>query len=398
MHFADFILQHDGDDPGRLALSRDRLSRETEDFDLALSTLESRRKLRGKVPEWVAVSSLRYPLRLAAEQCSSSETAFYKASLLGGAACVADLTGGLGVDSWAFSRHTEKVLYNEMNPVLARAAGFNFRELGAENIIVRNKELKAGCLAEILDGFSPDVVYLDPARRAADGRKVFRLEDCQPNVMELLGELLAAAPRVFLKLSPMADISLVCNELGCVRNVHVVEAGGECKELLLVLEKGWTEQYDITVFSKGETLTFSPAEEISFQPEYVDAVPPEHTFLFEPGKALLKSGAFKLPAARYGLKKLGINTHLYVGETVPDALLPFGKVYEILEIMPLNNRTMKNAARRYPQAEVTARNIPMSSDQLRRKAGFVSGSDIHVFGVKIDFGADSGNDLLITRR
>ena len=80
MTFADFILQHDSDDPVRLLLSRDKYP--DIDLDLAVTTLEVRRKLRTKVPQWHAVPSLAYPSRLSGEQCSSSETARYKASLL----------------------------------------------------------------------------------------------------------------------------------------------------------------------------------------------------------------------------------------------------------------------------------------------------------------------------
>ena len=186
MDFASFILAHDGDDLGALALSRSRFASLVSDFDLALTTLEVRRKLRLKVPEWYAVPSLQFPLRLSGEQCSSSETARYKASLVHGR--VADLTGGLGVDSWAFAQVATEVLYNEMRPALAAAASVNFEALGLKNVRVRNCELVPSCpaptghlLNEVLDGFEPDFIFLDPARRASDGRKVFRLEDCFPS-------------------------------------------------------------------------------------------------------------------------------------------------------------------------------------------------------------------------
>ncbi|MBP5483022.1 MAG: hypothetical protein J6X99_01975, partial [Bacteroidales bacterium] len=191
MDFAEFILAHDGEDLGRLALARDRFTHEVADFDLALNTLEARRKLRDKVPQWWAVPSLRYPLRLSAEQCSSAFTARYKAAVAAGfashpskkgffaewqvdatphpsksaqnegwevkddaasrksgqkcgmARCgrIADLTGGLGVDCWAFAQVFEEVLYNEMRPELAAAAEHNFKELGLTNVRLRNREL-----------------------------------------------------------------------------------------------------------------------------------------------------------------------------------------------------------------------------------------------------------------
>ena len=407
MEFAEFILEHDGDDLGALALARDRYLRDFQSFDLALTTLECRRKLRDKVPQWYAVPSLQFPLRLSAEQCSSAETAFYKAGI---AKCVAgsiaDLTGGLGVDSWAFSQVAQKVLYNEMQPSLAAAAEHNFREMGVSNIVVRNCTVipvsstvipseasvsPAATVPEILNGFSTDIIFLDPARRAADGRKVFRLEDCQPNVLELLPELFSAAPYVLLKLSPMADISLVCKQLGSVREVHVVASDGECKELLLLLEKGYTQEYSMYVYESGAQLLVSGTEVTSRNRLRLAT---DSKTLFEPGKGLLKAGAFDLPC-EYGLTKLGKHTHLYVGETVPEELRPFGKCFEILEVLPLNNKSIKELSGRYPRAEVTARNVPLTSDQLRKKLGCRSGGQVHIFGVRID--AKNSNFLIVAK-
>lgn len=421
MEFSDFIQAYDGEDVGALALKRARLAGEVEDFDLALTTLECRRKLRGKVPEWYAVPALRYPLRLSAEQCSSSETARYKAAVARAAVLslktaafpdggrLADLTGGLGVDCWAFAQVFREVLYNEMRPELADAARHNFAALGLTNIRVRNCELvpaqsagpstgrfaslPAGNLAAVLDGFRPDILFLDPARRAADGRKVFRLDDCQPDVLHLLPELLAAAPLVLLKLSPMADITLVAGQLGCVREVHVVAADGECKELLLLLERGYEGPFATTIYESGAILPLDQVQGIIGPGPNEGWTRSKGAILFEPGKALLKAGAFDLPC-RYGLTKLDRHTHLYVSDgPVPADLAPFGKCFEIIETVPLNNRTLKETGRKYPQAEVTARNLPLTSDQLRARLSVRSGGDIHIFGAK----SVTGNMLIISK-
>ncbi len=373
-----------------------------------------RRKLRLKVPEWYAVPSLRYPFRLSGEQCSSAETASYKAavaSVAGGR--IADLTGGLGVDSWAFSKVAAAVLYNEMKPELAAAAEHNFRELGVENVTVRNCRLEPGNVGEVLDGFEPDIIFLDPARRSEDGRKVFRLEDCQPDVLQLLPELFSAAPLILLKLSPMADITLVCRQLGSVREVHVVASDGECKELLLLLERGYEGNFTTVIYENGSIIqavaeggVLKPMATLGLvrgrgpQAEPVGGVAKrrfENTtlcdgvFLFEPGKALLKAGAFDLPC-RFGLEKMGRHTHLYTGQ-VPDELRPFGKCFEILEVLPLNNKTINELGKRYPQASVTARNIPLTSDQLRKKLGVKDGGTIHIFGLHSD--EENSNLLLV---
>ena len=386
MDFAQFILAHEGEDPAALALARDRYASEVEDFDLALNTLEVRRKLRVKVPQWYAVPQLRFPFRLSGEQCSSAETARYKASValraLTREKTVADLTGGLGVDSWAFAQVASAVLYNEMRPELAAAASANFKALGLTNVRVSCAELRPGGLREILDGFVPDVIFLDPARRAADGRKVFRLEDCEPDVLQLLPELLEACPHVLLKLSPMADITLVARQLGCVKDVHVVAADGECKELLLLLERVYSGAFRLFVYENGAVLALDE------EPEVASA--PSGDLLFEPGKALLKAGAFDLPC-RYGLGKLSQHTHLYLASARVEALQPFGKWFRILEVVPLDKRSIRDIGRRYPRASVTARNIPLTSDALRKKLGVADGGSVHIFGAK----AASGNQLLV---
>ena len=397
MEFSEFIRAHDADDLAALALARKRFAADVDDFDLALTTLEVRRKLRMKVPEWYAVPGLRFPLRLSGEQCSSAETARYKASLVHGR--VADLTGGLGVDSWAFAQVATEVLYNEMRPALAAAASVNFEALGLKNVRVRNCELVPSCpaptghlLNEVLDGFEPDFIFLDPARRASDGRKVFRLEDCQPDVLQLLPDLFAAAPRVLLKLSPMADISLVCKQLGSVRSVHVAAADGECKELLLLLERGYIGPYSLSVYENGSVLEIpgQAGNDVVIALNGVMADFDRPSFLFEPGKGLLKAGAFDLPCC-YGLEKLDRHTHLYIGPAPVEALTPFGKWFRILEVVPLDKRGIKDVGRRYPKASVTARNIPLTSDALRKKLGVSDGGTVHIFGVR----TSSGNTLLV---
>ena len=399
MSFADFILQHEGDDPVRLLLSRDRYP--DIDLDLAVTTLEVRKKLKTKVPEWYAVPSLVYPSRLSGEQCSSSETARYKAMLAArvrregtpSLLRVADLTGGMGVDAWAFSSVAEAVLYNEMQEGLAEATRLNFRELGVENVRFSGRKVEVGNVRDVLDGFEADVIYLDPARRGEDGRKVFLIEECQPDVVGLLPELFEASRFVMVKLSPMADISMACKRLEHVREVHVVAAGGECKELLFVMDREWEGPYSTFVVEGGAVMEIPghAGNDVAF------GVPKEGDWLFEPGKALAKAGAFDLPC-RFGLAKLGVHTHLYTGEAVPEELEAFGKWFEIVEVLPLNNRTMKEAGKRWPQAEVTARNVPMTSELLRRKIGCASGGDVHLFGVRVDAAEGAGNYLIATKK
>lgn len=409
MTLDEFIREHENDDTSALLLARHRFP--DIDIDLAVTTIECRRRLRRKVPSWYAVPSLRFPSRLAAEQCSSEETALVKARVAHSIAAegrrIADLTGGMGVDSWAFSRVFGEVLYNEMQPALAEATQENLGKLGITNVRFSCRQLVPGNLKEILGGFRPDLIFLDPARRAEDGRKVFRLADCQPDVLTLLPELMDACPDLLLKLSPMADITQLSRELPGLRAVTVVGAGGECKELLLHIRRDYNGPYALTVIENGATLSFDaddrgclgetlaqanrPAATL-FREDTSASAAPSQRLLFEPGKALAKAGVFRQLASRFGLTQADTSTHLYFAESLPNELLPFGKIFQIEEVLPLGNETYRSLRKRIPAAEITARNLPQTSDALRRKLGIASGGTKHLFGLR----TPSGNLLLVT--
>lgn len=481
--FEKFIVENGNADTVRLVMAckewpvpEDAELAELDAKSLAVNTIEGRRRLRKKLPEWVARTGLVYPSSLCAEQCSSSDTARYKASIVQrifneyagtvasmvGAPCrttgsategtesvpdknspttrnqsvtepaevtigtrktgrIADLTGGLGVDSWAFSEVAEEVLYNEMNPALAAAARHNFKALGVTNIFIKNSEATSDSLKDIFGDFRPDVIFLDPARRDSAGKKVFLLEDCSPDVLKILPELFGISRFVLLKLSPMADITMAVERLDrtyeeylekasgkgwngqWVREVHVVASGGECKELLILLDGEWNEGYSLTCREDGKTLTFKPEEITKAKAGY-----PDSTFariIFEPGKSLTKAGVSNAICERFGLVKLARFTHLYtISEPLSDSeseqrtapLKDFGKVFYVKEILPLNKSSMKDVGKRYPHSEVSAKNIPMSSDELRTRLKVKSGDDAHIFGVRIETPYNEDNYLIVT--
>lgn len=410
-----FVSQHMSDDTTRLILDRNKWP--DIDVDMAVNCIESRRKLRGKVQEWYDEPELIFPLKLSAEQCSSSGTARYKARLAqriadaglqvaGEGMKIADLTGGFGVDSWFFSKVADKVLYNEMQSVLADAARHNFSVLEADNIIISNKMVskdEGSTVAEVLGEFAPDIVYMDPARRGEGGRKVFLIEDCQPDVLGLKEDIFKVSPHFLIKLSPMADITMAAERLGrqC-REIHIVAAGGECKELLIWMDRDWDDDYSVITceISNDSTeykgLTFKPSDKRESVALSVEKpLEAAGKWLFEPGKALMKAGAFNLISAKFGIGKLGRSTHYYIVDTPEQALQlkRYGKVFTILRCDPLDKRSIKAAGKDFPKAEVTARNIPMDTDTLRKKLRTASSDNIHIFGLKSDI---AGNLLIVT--
>ena len=400
----EFVSQHLSDDTTRLILDKGKWPE--IDMETAVNCIESRRKLKGKVNEWYVNPGLVFPLKLSAEQCSGSAAGHYKAIIAERIAGkenwrIADLTGGLGVDSWFFSQKAGKVLYNEMQAVLCEAAEHNFKALGTDNIIISNAIAEKDTIGSIIEGFHPDIIYMDPARRGEGGKKVFLIEECTPDVLTLKEEIFSRCRHILIKLSPMADITMVCERLGegC-REVHVVSSEGECKELLIWMDRDWKEGYNITAAELPAGFPDKPAATLTFTPEeekagYAEIAAEMGEFLFEPGKSLTKAGAFNVTANHFQLSKLGKSTHYYTtsDSSKIDSLKGCGKVFKVLSSKPLDKRSLKEAGKNYPKAEVTARNIPMTSDALRKKLGCASGGEVHIFGLKSDI---AGNLLIVT--
>lgn len=471
-----FISEHENDDVSRLLLSRGKWP--DIDMDLAVNTIEGRKRIAAKVPQWGERHDLLYPTRLCTEQCSSEATAQYKASIARrmGWKSLADLTGGLGVDSWYLASAVPAILHNEADPVLAAGVRENFRVLGrADHINFRNALAEPGKIREILGDFVPDVVFMDPARRSESGKKVFLIEDCRPDVLGLRDEIFGICRWIFLKLSPMADISMAVGRLGHVTEVHTVATGGECKELLVIMDREHRDSgYRLFVHDSGQTLEFDPEAEKAAVPvlpgkasadgsadrmvtdgsdrmaagsadrmvtdgvgnPLADGAGWVGQTLFEPGKALGKAGVSNSLCDRFALVKIGRSTNLYLAggagiqdpDTPPSTDEPlspgaptgsefgslppiasFGKAYTITEVHPLDKRSMKEVGDRLGWADVTARNIPMTSEELGKKMGLspkkakkTAGNDglrqdavPHIFGVRADWKDAPGKNLLI---
>lgn len=335
------------------------------------------KKFSAKLPEWAAAGAAELPSSLALEQCSSTAAALYKASLIGGAGVIVDITGGLGVDCWAFSRVAKKVFYFERNAELAEAVKRNYAALGITNVSISNECISAeSALPDC------DLLFADPARRSDTGRKVFLLEDCSPDVLTLMDMFWKHTSRIMLKLSPMADISMLAEKFGpTLREIHVVGLGRECKELLCLLEKDWNSGYTIRVaeLESAAGLSFTKNEEKESSVSYTRGIK-EGQYLFEPSPALMKSGCFKLLSERFGMEKMSKDTHLYVSGTLPEGLAGLGKLFRIEEVRKLDKTSMKELGKANPHAEVSARGIPMRSEELRDRLGCKSGGSKHIFG------------------
>ncbi len=389
-------------------------------FSEIMSDLDKKtdKKLAAKLP---SLAGIRIPTGLALEQCSSEAAAIHKAGfalrllcgIAPGGGCeakgdkqyssckVADLTGGLGIDCWAFSHVFEKVLHNEMNPLLSAAVQENFQSLGIGNVEFSGFEITVGHSGweSHIGSFGPDVIYLDPARRSASGKKVFLLEECSPNVLELLPTLLSLSPIILLKLSPMADISLVrqrvsdrCRESSgrsCLREIQAVGLDGECKELLCALDRNWDGGCTIsaaTLSRDGNVAaeckkTGTNRGDSPFRIADADELVAGKLLLC-PDAVLLKAGLQDTLCKSADISKLDRFTHLYLcDEDVSDTAAGFCSRNRIIELLPFCNKSFTELGSRYSRMDVTARNLPVSSEELKTR----------IFGKKGNEGNGNGH-------
>ena len=349
-----------------LALQRNKYKHLSDDeWRWFLQQVEGRERTADKLPTFAAIPDWWYPVRLSCEQCSSELTARYKASLVKGEK-MADLTGGYGVDTYFLSENFTHTDYVEQNEELCRIATHNFTH---KPISIHNTSAEE--FLQTADQY--DLIFLDPARRDSHGGKVFRLEDCTPNVVELLPTLLAHGKRVLLKLSPMLDLTQAVTSLSqATWDVYVVAIKNEVKEVLL-LSGGTGQITAIDLDKKDQAFVFTREEESNSeavqQCNGLTSNSASGLFLYEPSAAILKAGAYKLIAERFGLLKLDVNTHLYASQTLIENFP--GRVWRITERQDLK------------QANVLCRNYPLTPDQLKKKLHLRDGGTAFIIGCRI---------------
>ncbi|MDD6747702.1 MAG: SAM-dependent methyltransferase [Paludibacteraceae bacterium] len=365
-----------------LALQRNKYKHLSDaEWHWFLQQIEGRERTADKLPTFASIPDWWYPVRLSCEQCSSELTARYKASLLSPLALgegkeerFLDLTGGYGVDTYFLSEQFSHTDYVEQNEELCRIAAHNFAlsqkskvERQKLSIAIHNTTAEDFLLSSPCGEAGWGLIFLDPARRDSHGSKVFRIEDCTPNVVELLPTLLAHSKRLLIKLSPMLDLTQAVTCLSQVNwDIHIVAIKNEVKEVLL-LSGGTGQITTIDLAQKDQAFVFTREEEQHCGLDIRDGK--LANYLYEPNAAILKAGAYKLVAQRFGLYKLDVNTHLYTSRQFIENFP--GRVWRITEKQNLK------------QANVLTRNYPLTPEQLKKKLHLRDGGTAFVIGCRV---------------
>ena len=397
----EFITQNLDADIRDLALRH--AGRTDIDLPYALDQIAGRRTAQTKLPTWAATDGIIYPPHISMEQCSSQQTAMYKAKvaqrliaelpvlpvLPPNPTTLIDLTGGFGVDFSFLAPLFDKAVYIERQSHLCDLSRHNMAALG-----ITQAETVCGDCAQIIGEIShATMIYADPARRSASGGRTFAISDCTPDVLAMRETLLDKADFTMIKLSPMLDWRKAAADMGShVGEVHIVSAGNECKELLLVMSRKFTGLERIYCVNDDQTFSFTPSQ-TSQQSLTSQLSPAPPAYLYEPNASLMKAGCFALIEQRYACRQISRDSHLFLSsEPIPS--FP-GRGFAIRAITTMNKRELKAALGGTGQANVSVRNFPMTADALRKKLKLKDGGDTYIFGTTT---ADSRHVLIICEK
>ncbi|MDA8595988.1 class I SAM-dependent methyltransferase [Flavobacteriaceae bacterium] len=364
----DFILKNQDKDPRELALKKSSFK------GLAMSEIAAqiaaKQRIKNKLPSWYNKVGLIFPPTLNLEQSSSELTAQYKADLISNTLEMGlDMTGGLGIDSLAFSKKIKEFTYCELNKDLFLITEHNFEIWGQKNI----KSI-LGSSIDLLENsrLNFDLIFVDPSRRNDKKGKVFLLEDCLPNLVEYKALIESKTKRLIVKNSPMLDIDQSLKELEVSAHVHVIAINNEVKEVLLDID--WTENNKVTCINFTKTgkqvYSFKKGDHCT-----TDFGLPQ-TYLYEPNAAIMKAGGFQSIGSDFLLKKIHPNSHLFTSSKLIEGFP--GRRFEIIDQSQVNKKSLKKLIQGQ-KANISVRNFPMSVSQIRKKTGLKDGGEIYVF-------------------
>lgn len=370
----NFILEHAHEDVASLYLKYAGKTLPDVDIPLAIMQIEARVKARAKLPWLASMPGFVFPSPLAAEQCTAQPVADFHAEVAGAPGSLLDLTCGLAIDLAAMAGEVHKVEACDISEMHVRCAEHNLPLLGVRNARLHCCEAGA-YLAALPHDEHFDLIFADPARRTSDNHRTYALSDCSPDILALLPRIRRHTDRLLVKVSPMLDVTALLGQLPEISDIYAVSLHGECKELLLDCHldeyQGQTRLHTVQVEADGfEVFDLRPAD----APEDLlpsGMYPTPGQYLAEPGPALMKYvGKVSVTEQWPGLKKLGVNTHLYISERKPE-YFP-GRVLRLEEVLPYQK---KSAGCLPTHINVVTRNFPDSPQAVKKKLRLVDGGE-----------------------
>lgn len=387
-NFYQFINDNLKKDPLSLRL---KCNRENFDFDLelAITQIACRNKFRGKLEEFISNPLFLFPDILSGEQSSHQAVAKYHASLIGQSKTVLDMTGGLGIDALTFARNQCEVTVVELNKEKADILNKNSHILGLENFKVINAD---SCEVLAQTSIIYDCIFVDPARRNSNNQRVYNLHDCSPDILKLQDMMLSKSKRIFIKASPLLDISQTIVDFPRIKAIRAIGVKGECKEILIELnpellpgESRMILTEAINLDNNGNIISvlsteryLKPGNENTnlFYLSEDDLKP--GVFILEPSAMVMKLNPWAKICKDYNAKKFGVSSHLFISNDLP---INFpGRVTKFDRFLTKKDRKSLIG---FP-ASVVSKNHPLSSETIRNNFKLREGDDNFIYATRIE--------------
>ncbi len=371
----ELLASHHSDDPATFAM---QFHGRTELPVRAMAEqLACRQKAVKKLPTLSQHNLLYTPLAL--EQSSGERTAAYKASLMSGKRAI-DLSGGLGVDSMFLARTFQEVVYCERDSLLCAVVEHNLKVSGIANVQVRNGD-SICLLAEYPDN-SFDWIFVDPARRE-EGRRTIALEAASPDVVASHDLLLRHAQRVCIKASPALEISGLKKLLPALHTIVVVSVDRECKEILLLLERGYLADGPVQVKAVCLSAEWEEMTEVAGggeAPRVVATAVKE--YLYEPDPAIIKARLSAVLARDSGLEFVNKSVDYLTADRNIEAFP--GRTFRVVESVPYKPKSFRAFLEHHAiaGASIQRRDFPLSAEELRKKFRLLESERAFLFFTK----------------
>lgn len=353
------------------------------DKSFAILQIECRQRAKNKIPKLLQHDRFLFPKAISAEQCTHEAVAHFHSSLFRFNDHVLDMTMGLGVDDYYISQCVKNVSTIEIDQEIAKVGAYNFAFL-APNVKVVNAD-SVEYLKQLDESEHFDAIFIDPARRGEGGKRLYGFADCQPDVLSLLPFIRQHCSRLYIKASPMLDVTQSMLELGeSLTNVIAVSVKNECKELLFVLnfeESKPSVTLQAMNFDGNEWQRFESDSYCSNGQSAPCLCMEDALYLYEPNASIMKLGCYKAVELAFGLSQLAPSSHLMVSDSRVE-YFP-GRQFRIIEVIPFKGKGIKLLSKRYPQLNVATRNFRLSADELKKRLGTKDGGETYLFGTTL---------------
>jgi len=337
--------------------------------------IKGRQVAREKIPSWYSNPRIIYGASKSLEQCSSEITATYKREIISSGQTLVDLTGGFGVDSYFMGQKFQQITLLEPDALLCQLVKNNFSVLGFDQAQVVNMKAEDFLVSA---AESVDLIYVDPDRRPG-ARREFRVEDCEPNVIDLLPVLFERTSRLMIKLSPMFDIDAALTIFPQTKAVHVVSVRNECKELILLLERGYKGKpkmvaADFMNNQQWRILDYQLDQEKDASSRFSKPL----KYLYQPNASIMKLGPYKWIGEKFQLYKLNPNSHLYTADHLVGDFP--GRIFGIEWVSPYKPKIL---AKMLPgKANVSTRNFTIDVKTIRKQCKLSDGGEDYLFATR----------------